>query len=150
MDLLLRRIEHLVTFDDEERELRDVDVLVRDGRIAAIGTDLADDPAISLAAEAEVIDGRGLLVLPGLINAHQHLYQVGLRAIPELLALDFGDDAGHFEGNYDFVAIMDFADFASARVYVENPLHQSYIREHASKVIGGRVVVQYDWEPQPS
>jgi len=74
----------------------------------------------------------------------------GLRAIPELLALDFGDDAGHFEGNYDFVAIMDFADFASARVYVENPLHQSYIREHASKVIGGRVVVQYDWEPQPS
>ena len=84
MDLLLRRIEHLVTFDDEERELRDVDVLVRDGRIAAIGTDLADDPAISLAAEAEVIDGRGLLVLPGLINAHQHLYQVGLRAIPEL------------------------------------------------------------------
>ena len=27
--------------------------------------------------------------------------------IPELLALDFGDDAGHFEGNYDFVAIME-------------------------------------------
>ena len=70
----------------------------------------------------------------------------GLRVIPELLALDFGDDAGHFEGNYDFVAIMDFADFASARVYVENPLHQAYIREHASKVIGQRVVVQYDWK----
>ena len=41
-----------------------------------------------------------------------------LREIPELLALTCGDDAGHFDGNFDFVAVMDFADFASARVYV--------------------------------
>jgi hypothetical protein len=68
-----------------------------------------------------------------------------LREIPELLGLTWGDDAGHFEGNFDFVAVMDFADFASARVYVEHPLHQSYIRDHASKVIGDRVVVQHDW-----
>jgi 8-oxoguanine deaminase len=84
MDLLLRRIEHLVTFDDDSRELRDVDLLVRNGRIAAIG-----EPGGTLrdrddAGGVEEIDGRGLLVLPGLINAHQHLYQVGLRAIPEL------------------------------------------------------------------
>jgi hypothetical protein len=65
--------------------------------------------------------------------------------IPELLDLRSGDDAGHFEGNFDFVAVMDFADFASARVYVEHPLHQQYIREHASKVVGERVVVQHDW-----
>jgi Stress responsive A/B Barrel Domain len=38
-----------------------------------------------------------------------------LRGIPELLALTWGDDARHFEGNFDFVAVMDFADFASAR-----------------------------------
>jgi cytosine/adenosine deaminase-related metal-dependent hydrolase len=31
-----------------------------------------------------VVDGRGLVVLPGLVNAHQHLYQGALRAIPEL------------------------------------------------------------------
>ncbi len=70
-----------------------------------------------------------------------------LTEIPELLALTCGDDAGHFEGNFDFVAVMDFADFASARVYVEDPRHQAYIREHASKVIGERVVVQHDWTP---
>ena len=29
-----------------------------------------------------MLDASGLLVLPGLINAHQHLYQVGLRSIP--------------------------------------------------------------------
>jgi hypothetical protein len=27
-----------------------------------------------------------------------------LRQIPELLALTWGDDAGHFEGNFDFVS----------------------------------------------
>ena len=40
-------------------------VLIRDGRIAAIGTD---------APEADVvIDGRGLFALPGLIDAHVHV-----------------------------------------------------------------------------
>ena len=71
-----------------------------------------------------------------------------LREIPELIALTWGDDAGHFEGNFDFVAVMDFADFASARVYVEHPVHQTYVRDHASKVIGERVVVQHDWTPR--
>ena len=69
-----------------------------------------------------------------------------LRDIPELLALTFGDDARHFEGNFDFVAVMDFADFASARRYVEHPLHQAYVRDHASQVVGQRVVVQHDWD----
>ena len=64
-----------------------------------------------------------------------------------MLALTFGDDARHFEGNFDFVAVMDFADFASARRYVEHPLHQAYVRDHASAVVGQRVVVQHDWEP---
>ena len=70
-----------------------------------------------------------------------------LRTIPELLALTWGDDAGHFEGNFDFVAVMDFADFASARVYVDHPLHQTYVRDHASKVASERVIVQHDWTP---
>jgi len=70
-----------------------------------------------------------------------------LRAIPQLLALTWGDDARHFVGNFDFVAVMDFADFASARTYVEHPLHQAYVRDHASQVVGERVVVQHDWTP---
>jgi hypothetical protein len=69
----------------------------------------------------------------------------GLRVIPELLALTWGDDAGHFEGNYDLVAVMDFADFASARDYVGHPVHQAYVRDHASRVVGERVIVQHDW-----
>lgn len=68
-----------------------------------------------------------------------------LRAIPELLALQWGDDAGHFDGNFDLVAVMDFADFDSARVYVQHPVHQAYVRDYASKVVGERVIVQHDW-----
>ena len=73
-----------------------------------------------------------------------------LRGVPQLLALTCGDDAGHFDGNFDFVAVMDFADFASARVYVEHPLHQAYLRDHASKVVGERVIVQHEWTPPAS
>ena len=36
-------------------------------------------------------------------------------------------------------------DFASARRYVDHPLHQAYIRDHASQVIGERVIVQHEW-----
>jgi hypothetical protein len=71
----------------------------------------------------------------------------GLRAIPELLALTCGDDAGHFDDNFDFVAVMDFEDFAAARRYVAHPLHQAYVRDHAGQVISQRVIVQHEWEP---
>jgi len=71
----------------------------------------------------------------------------GLRVIPELVDLKWGDDARIFEGNFDFVAVMDFADFAAARRYVDHSLHQAYVREHAQVVIAERVVVQHDWEP---
>ena len=74
----------------------------------------------------------------------------GLRAIPELLAMNFGDDAGHFDDNLDFVVVADFADFESARRYVAHPLHQAYVRDHASKAIGQRIVVQHDWDAQAS
>ncbi len=69
----------------------------------------------------------------------------GLRVIPELVAMTWGDDAGHFEGNFDFVAVMDFESFAAARRYVGHPLHQAYVEDHASQVVGERVVVQHDW-----
>jgi imidazolonepropionase-like amidohydrolase len=43
-------------------------VVVRDGRIAAVGTDLAVPEA------AEVIDGAGHTLLPGLLDAHTHTF----------------------------------------------------------------------------
>jgi Stress responsive A/B Barrel Domain len=61
--------------------------------------------------------------------------------------LIWGDDAKIFEDNFDLVAVMDFPDFAAARRYVEHPLHQRYVQEHAIPLIGERVVVQHEWQP---
>jgi hypothetical protein len=57
----------------------------------------------------------------------------------------YGDDAGHFDDNFDFVVVSDVADFESARRYVAHPLHQTYVHEHAAKVIARRIIVQHDW-----
>jgi catechol 2,3-dioxygenase-like lactoylglutathione lyase family enzyme len=68
-----------------------------------------------------------------------------LRAVPELVALHHGDDAGHFPGNHDYVAVLDFPDFAAARRYVASPVHQAFVHEHAVSAVDGRIVVQHDW-----
>lgn len=68
-----------------------------------------------------------------------------LRAIPELTALRYGDDAGHFPGNHEFVAVLDFPDFAAARRYVAAEPHQRFVADHARRVVDARVVVQHDW-----
>ena len=50
------------------------DILIEDDRIAAIGAKL-DAPG------AVVIDAAGMIAIPGLINAHMHTWQTGLRGV---------------------------------------------------------------------
>ncbi len=65
-------------------ELRDAGViangamLVRDGRIAAVGA-LADVERL-MGAECEVVDAGGRVVMPGFVDAHTHLVFAGDRA----------------------------------------------------------------------
>ena len=59
-------IEHVRVFDGA-RVIPEATVVVRDGRIAEVGPDLA------VPAGVERIDGRGDTLLPGLIDAHIHL-----------------------------------------------------------------------------
>jgi len=61
---------HVVTLDAARREIADGHVVVAGTRIVAVGTGPA--PAYD---GARVVDGRGCLVTPGLVNTHQHLYQ---------------------------------------------------------------------------
>ena len=75
--LLIRNARCIATFDDARTEWRDASLFVRGHRIEAIG------PAQDLPQTAdEVIDARGMLVMPGLVNAHHHMYQSLTRAIP--------------------------------------------------------------------
>ena len=62
--------------DDERRELRAVDIHVKDGQIAAIGQGLRTTNT------TEVIDSSSCIVTPGLVNTHHHLYQTLTRAVP--------------------------------------------------------------------
>ena len=58
-------------------------VRVKQGVIAEVGE---GSPA-TIANDEETIDGAGCVLMPGLINAHTHLYQVLLRAVWEDLPL---------------------------------------------------------------
>ncbi|HEY2437761.1 MAG TPA: amidohydrolase family protein [Solirubrobacteraceae bacterium] len=61
---------YIVTVDPKLGDLPDGDVLVRDDIIAAVG------PALTTSAlDAEVIDARGRLVIPGLVDTHRHVWQ---------------------------------------------------------------------------
>ena len=75
--LLIRNATCVATFDDTRTEWRDASVFVRENRVEAIG------PAAELPQTADdVIDARGHLVVPGLVNTHHHMYQSLTRAIP--------------------------------------------------------------------
>jgi 8-oxoguanine deaminase len=68
--LLIDSCEVVVKMDDDGTEIPGGSILVEDGLIAWVGS--GRPPG---AEGAEVIDGRGAVALPGLINTHHHLYQ---------------------------------------------------------------------------
>lgn len=59
-------IEGARVFDGTGAKARVADVLVRDGMIAAVGTDL------DIANDTERVDGRGMTLIPGLHDLHTH------------------------------------------------------------------------------
>jgi len=75
--ILVRNAEVVVTMDGARREIRGGSVLVRGDQIAAVGTDLEPIEGGPL----RVIDARGCVVVPGLINGHHHMFQSLTRAI---------------------------------------------------------------------
>ncbi len=69
---LLRGGEVLVG-DPGRGELEVADVLIEDGRIAAIGP--------GLEADAEVVDASARLIVPGFVDTHRHVWQTAMRGI---------------------------------------------------------------------
>jgi 5-methylthioadenosine/S-adenosylhomocysteine deaminase len=78
MSLLIR--SGIVITMNDRFDIVDGDVSIRDGRIAAIGSTIAD-------AHDRVIDARGGYVLPGLIQTHIHLCQTLFRGFADDLPL---------------------------------------------------------------
>lgn len=64
---------HVLTMDPALGDLPDADVHVRDGEIMAVGRELR--------SAGEQIDARGMIVLPGLIDTHWHMWTALYRSL---------------------------------------------------------------------
>lgn len=75
----------LLTLDPARRIIADGCLIIRDDRIEALGerAELNDQ----LAGVQKTIDGRGMVAMPGFVNAHTHSFQSLLRGLAEGLDL---------------------------------------------------------------
>jgi 5-methylthioadenosine/S-adenosylhomocysteine deaminase len=88
---LLIKGGYVVTVDPELGDLPDGDVLVRDDIIAAVGRALT-----ASAPGAEVIDARGRLVIPGLVDTHRHVWQGAIEGFtPQITGAGYDPEVLH-------------------------------------------------------
>lgn len=64
----------VLTMEQGQAPLTNADVWVVDGRIEAVGQQLE-------VGDAEVIDGQGCIVMPGLVDTHNHMWQTQMRGM---------------------------------------------------------------------
>ena len=81
--LLLKNAGFVVSCDDDDTIYTDSHVLCQDGRIVYIGKEEKEAD--------EVIDASGMVLYPGLINTHHHLYQTFSRNLPRLQKMELFD-----------------------------------------------------------
>ena len=74
-EILIRNADVVVTMNATRQELTATDLHLKDGVVHAIGKGLS-------VPAAQVIEARGCVVTPGLVNTHHHLYQTLTRAVP--------------------------------------------------------------------
>jgi 5-methylthioadenosine/S-adenosylhomocysteine deaminase len=78
---VLIRNGFVVSMDAAVGDRPGTDVLVEDGRVVAIERDLS-------AADADVVDATGCLVLPGFVDTHRHMWETALRGSMPSCTLD--------------------------------------------------------------
>src|SRR5260221_14031070 len=113
---------------DAAGDLEDGDVLIEGEKIAAIGRKLA------APAGAEVIDAGGCVVLPGLVNAHIHTWQIGLRGIGS-----------------DWVSSRDYRRAIHSRMAKLYPPEDNYVANLVGALaqLNGGGTTPFDWGPNP-
>lgn len=78
--ILIKNAAAIITLDAADRVLENQNIFIRDNRIEYLGP---ESPAA-----AEVIQAAGMIVYPGLINTHHHLYQTFTRNLPQVQNLE--------------------------------------------------------------
>lgn len=111
----------VMTMDTTRGDIPDADVHVRGGNIVAVGRGLDAPGAI-------LIDGRGMIVLPGLVETHWHMWNTLLRSMS-------GDKPEH-------------GYFPTARnlgsVYLADDMYQG-TRLAAAEAINSGITFVHDW-----
>jgi 5-methylthioadenosine/S-adenosylhomocysteine deaminase len=74
MPRLLIKGATAITMDPRVGDLRPGNILVEGDRITAVGAGIG-------SGDAEIFDASSFIVIPGLVNAHMHTWQTGLRAV---------------------------------------------------------------------
>ena len=75
--LLLKNAQIIVTMNDQDDELSDASIFIRDGVIEQVG------PAKDLPDDADdTINMQGHVLIPGMVNTHHHLFQNLTRVVP--------------------------------------------------------------------
>jgi cytosine/adenosine deaminase-related metal-dependent hydrolase len=72
--LLLKNV-FAITNDGAIGELEGASILIEDGKISAVARD------IDVPGECEVIDGEGMIAIPGFCDTHKHQWQAALRGV---------------------------------------------------------------------
>ncbi len=120
-DEIVIRNAFVMTMDQKTGDLPDADVHLRNGAIVAVGRNLR-------AGGALVIDGHGMLVLPGFVETHWHMWNALLRSMS-------GDkrEYGYFP-----------TALALGRAYLPSDMYQG-TRLAAAEALNGGITFVHDW-----
>ena len=100
-----------------------MDILIEDGKLAVIGSDLRDQ-------DAQVIDARGLTVCAGLVDMHVHLREPGLEYKEDITT----GTAAAARGGITSIACMP-----NTKPAVDSPEQVRYVLRRAAESCGVRV-----------
>jgi 5-methylthioadenosine/S-adenosylhomocysteine deaminase len=114
----------VLSMDDAVGDFAEADVLVEGRTIAAVG------PAID-AGDAPVVDGKGMIVMPGFVDTHHHQFETALRGfLADGLLFDDGTPEG--EVNY-----FDYIVGRFAGVYRPQDVHINILFGSLSQLDAG-------------
>jgi len=75
--ILIKNATAIATVDEKRRVIKNGCVYIEGNEIVRVGKELKEKAELK-------IDGRGMVVLPGLVNTHHHLYQTLFRNVPRV------------------------------------------------------------------
>jgi len=79
-DRTLLRAGHVISMDPAIGDLPKGDVLIENGKIAAVDREIS--------ADAEVLDMTGRIVIPGFVDTHRHTWEASIRGVAPDATLD--------------------------------------------------------------